>query len=232
MKLARHIGGILVALSVFLALPTVSVAAGFQFLGPWFVAREYAQPGFPPAERYQPAERLALAQETVRWLVAPNGAEGLRQMRGSAGLVYNEREVGHLVDVMKLLGAIHAAAAASGAICLVALGAAVARPTLRRPVARCILWGSVGLLAVLLATLVGALASFDSFFVGFHEALFPPGTWMFSFSDSLIQFYPVQFWMDFFYQLGALFVVEALMVAGLAFFCLKRAARKGREAQR
>jgi len=231
MKVTRLIAGILVALSVFVALPSVSVMAGFRFLGPWFVAHEYAQTGFPPAERYQPEERLALAQETVRWLVAPNGVEGLRQMQSSAGPVYNEREVGHLADVMTLLGLIRTLALASGAICLAALGVALARPTSRRPVARSVFWGSTALLALLAVILVGALTSFDSFFVGFHQALFPPDTWMFDWADSLIQFYPVQFWMDFFYQLGALFVVEAMAVAGLALLCLRGAARKGREVQ-
>jgi integral membrane protein (TIGR01906 family) len=228
MKVARQVASIVLALSVFVALPALSVAVGFQFLGPWFVAREYAQPGFPPAERYQPAERLALSQETVRWLVAPNGAEGLRQMESSAGPVYNAREVGHLVDVMKLLGVIRGLAAAAGAICLVALGVALARPALRRPVACSAFWGSAALLAVLAVILLGALTSFDTFFVGFHEALFPPDTWVFDFSDSLIQFYPVQFWMDFFYQLGALFVVEALVVAGAALLYLRKAAGRRR----
>ncbi|HOG48220.1 MAG TPA: DUF1461 domain-containing protein [Anaerolineae bacterium] len=222
MRVAAPIGRTFLALSVFLAVPAAIVLLGFHALGPWFVAQQYAQPGFPPAERYQPAERLALAQETVRLLTSPNGEEGLRALRRGSELVYNDREVGHLVDVMKVLGAMRWLLAVTGAIWLGSLGVALARPAWRRSLARSTFWGSVALLAVLAGLLIAALLAFDTFFIRFHEVLFAADTWTFDYADSLIQFYPVQFWMSFFYTLGAAIVVGDLAVAVAAFAWLRR----------
>lgn len=222
MRVAKPIGRFVLALSVFLAVPVAIVLVGFYALGPWFVARQYAQPGFPPAERYEPSERLALAQQTVRYLVARDGAQRLREMHRGSELVYNEREVGHLVDVMTILDVMRWALAVSGAIWLASLNVALVRPAWRRPVARSTFLGSVALLAVLVGLLIAALLAFDSFFIRFHEVLFPADTWMFDFSDSLIQFYPVQFWMSFFYSLGAAIVVGNLAVVGMSFAALRR----------
>ncbi len=210
------------ALAVFLIVPTVGVLVPFQFLGPWFVAHEYARDGFPPAQLYRPAERLALAQETVRHLVSPDGEQGLVAMRHNGAPVYNAREVGHLVDVMKVLAAMRWVLAAAGAVWLAGLGVALLRPAWRLPLARSTLCGSAALLAVLAGLLAVSLLSFGSFFVRFHELLFTADTWIFDYSDSLIQFYPVEFWMDFFLLLGVSMVAEALAVAGLAWGYLRR----------
>ncbi len=221
-KLLPGLGRTMLALAVFVIVPTAGVLVPFQFMGPWFVAHEYARAGFPPAERYQPAERLALAQETVWQLISPNGEQGLAAMQHDGQPVYNAREVGHLVDVMRVLGAMRWMLAASGAIWLAALGVALFRPAWRLPLARSTFWGSAALLAVLGSLLVISLLSFGSFFVSFHELLFKADTWTFAYTDSLIQFYPVEFWMDFFWLLGASMVAEALLVAGLSLAYLRR----------
>jgi integral membrane protein (TIGR01906 family) len=218
-KLWGGAGRVALALAVFLVLPTTGVLV---FMSPWFVAHEYGQAGFPAAERYEPAERLALAQETVRHIVSPGGEQGLRAMQSGGEPVYNEREVQHLVDVIVVLDALRWVWRAAGVALLAALGLALVRPAWRRPVARSVFWGSAALLATLGAILVTAALSFDFFFVNFHQVFFKPGTWMFNYSDSLIQFYPVEFWMDAVWKLGALVVAMALVVGGLALACLRR----------
>jgi integral membrane protein (TIGR01906 family) len=217
-----NVAKVLVAVAVFLIVPTAGVLVPFQFMGPWFVASEYAQPGFPPAELYQPAERLALAQQTARYIISPTGAQELREMRHGDEAVYDEREVQHLVDVMVVLHGMRRVLAVAGLIWLAALGVAIAGPAWRQPLAASIFQGSMALLAVLAGLLIASFLSFDSFFVRFHEVLFKADTWMFSYSDSLIQFFPVEFWMDFFWKLGASIAVEALAVAALALAYLKR----------
>lgn len=211
-----------VALAAFLIVPAAGVLVPFHTMGLWFVAHEYARPGFPPAARYEPNERLALAQETVQHLLSPSGEQGLRGMRHGGEAVYNEREVGHLVDVMTVLRALRVVLAAAGVAWLAALGVALARPAWRRPLARSTFWGSAALLALLGSLLVVSWLSFDTFFVRFHEVLFQAGTWTFDYADSLIQFYPVEFWVDFFWMLGLSLAAEALVVAGLALAYLRR----------
>jgi uncharacterized membrane protein len=47
--------------------------------------------------------------------------------------------------------------------------------------------------------------------VQFHELLFPPGTWTFAYTDSLIRLFPEQFWFD----IGVLISVSTLILGSL-----------------
>lgn len=219
-RLLAALGTCVVGLAIFLFLPSGSV---LLFMSPAFVAHEYAQPSFPPAELYSPADRLRLAQETVRYL---NGgrdvAERLREMRHDGRPVYNEREVQHLVDVWMVVYWLRWAWRLAALILGAALVLAIWVPGWRMPVARGLFQGSAALVATLLTILISALLSFDWFFVRFHQVFFASGTWIFDYTDSLIQFYPVEFWMDATWKLGAAILVEALAVGGLALTWLGR----------
>jgi uncharacterized membrane protein len=60
--------------------------------------------------------------------------------------------------------------------------------------------------------------------VQFHELLFPPGTWTFNYSDSLIRLFPEMFWFD----IGVLISGLALalgVVAALTGWLWQRALR-------
>jgi uncharacterized membrane protein len=57
------------------------------------------------------------------------------------------------------------------------------------------------------------LISFGVFFVGFHEIFFPPGTWTFFYSDTLIRLFPERFWRDAFLTVGILSVFGGLALA-------------------
>ncbi|OGO06326.1 MAG: hypothetical protein A2Y73_05165 [Chloroflexi bacterium RBG_13_56_8] len=65
---------------------------------------------------------------------------------------------------------------------------------------------------------IGVVASidFDVFFTRFHQAFFPPGTWTFPEGDTLIQLYPLQFWMDAVRQMAVVIVLEVALTYGLA----------------
>jgi len=72
-----------------------------------------------------------------------------------------------------------------------------------------------GLLVVLIALV---LLSWRWFFVAFHDVFFPPGTWTFDWTDSLIRLFPDRFWFDAGVLLvgGALVVGVLVMVVGWA----------------
>jgi integral membrane protein (TIGR01906 family) len=53
-------------------------------------------------------------------------------------------------------------------------------------------------LLLLGAILLFVLFGFGVFFVGFHEVLFPAGSWTFEYSDTLIRLFPERFWRDVF----------------------------------
>jgi len=59
--------------------------------------------------------------------------------------------------------------------------------------------------------------AWSTFFVQFHELLFPPGTWTFAYSDSLIRLFPEKFWFDFGVLLSVLAFSLGLIVTGLGW---------------
>ena len=67
-----------------------------------------------------------------------------------------------------------------------------------------------------------ALISFNAFFTWFHRLFFVEGSWLFPVKDSLIQFYPLPFWMDASAALVVLTIFEALLLAALTFASLRR----------
>jgi len=223
-KVLAGLGQLIVALALFVLLPAGNV---LLLASPAFVAHQYAQPGFPPAERFQPEERLALSQQTVRYLSVRQGIQALREMRRGEERVYNEREIIHLIDVKVALDVVRWLWLAGNAVFLVALMAALLRPNLRLPVARAAWRGSVALFGVIGGILISALISFDWFFIRFHEVLFPPNTWTFPHEDSLIQFFPIEFWINATWKLGAATLLAALLVGSLACLYLVRSRGKG-----
>ena len=66
------------------------------------------------------------------------------------------------------------------------------------------------------------LIGWNTFFITFHELLFPPGTWTFSYSDSLIRLFPEKFWFDFGVILSTSVLVEGILVWGLGYFLRRK----------
>ena len=83
------------------------------------------------------------------------------------------------------------------------------------------LWQTGSFFAVLVGILVGALLSFDAFFTLFHRVFFSGDSWLFAYEDSLIQFYPLQFWMDITGYLGVSILLEGLVLGGLSLTYLR-----------
>ena len=214
---------VLVALAVFLFLPATNV---LLLTRPAFVAHEYRQPHVPPADRYDAQTRLQLSQDTVRWLNSGQGIEELAALRHDGQPVYNPRELRHMADVNAVMDGLRWVWRLAGVIIVGGLALAIFRPAWRRPFARGVFLGGAALVATLAGILIGALLSFDAFFVRFHQVFFEGGTWLFAYDDSLIQFYPVQFWMDATWILGSTSLVEGLVVGSLSHVYLGRSSRR------
>ena len=202
----RAILRLLIVLAVPIVLTMVVVRA---LTLPWYPAFEYARPGFPQDSfGLTQQERLSLAQASIRFLNVPGHTELLTDLRLPNGEpAYNEREFSHMVDVKRVFSRLTLLA---GAMLLVAV---IAAAVLARLDDRCGIWDAIaeggGLtLAVLLTLGVWMLTGFDQFFTFFHGLFFQPGTWTFSYSDTLIRLFPLPFWQD-----------AGLIVAGAVSLC-------------
>jgi len=128
-------------------------------------------------------------------------------------------------DVRTLFG--HALRAQLVAVVVLAvLALALARTSLRAVVPLGLLAGALATLAVALLAIPLILLGFDGFFVRFHEVFFSGDTWRFNDADTLIRLYPEQFWQDVSRLAAAITVLQALLLAPLAWWWLRAARRR------
>ena len=180
-------------------------------LTPAFVEIEYRTPNFP-ADPYgfMQEDRLHWAQLARIYLLNDADISFLAGMRFPDGsLVYNQRELGHMVDVKNVVKATLVVWYISLAI-LIGLGvwAVVGGwwDTYRLGLVRGGWLTVIFVGSVVLFVLVG----FGVFFVYFHEVFFNPGTWIFEYSDTLIRLFPERFWRDAFLVIGGLSLAGGL----------------------
>ncbi|MFQ6058318.1 MAG: TIGR01906 family membrane protein [Anaerolineae bacterium] len=208
-RLAQFV--IAVALPAFLLLTNVRLLMTSAFLH-----YEYGRAGFPAAAEFTAAQRMATAQTTLAYVRGHTELDALRQ------LPYREKEVRHLVDVRVLTGRAFATHWLTGGLLLLSL-LFLARQTQTRPLAaRSLVYGSGLTLALLGVMALIVYVNFDWFFVRFHRLFFEGDSWLFDFSDTLIQVFPIPFWFDAALGLALLTMGEALAVGLGSYVWLRR----------
>ncbi len=206
--------GILLVIAVppFLVLSNVNV-----FMTPQFVYYEYGKPDFPPSQRFDAAARTTFAAGTVRYTRGDLNDADLKNLG-----IYNERELSHMRDVQDLARVALTLGYALGALIVLAaivlwragLGTAATRGLFNGAVLTLAIFGALGLFA---------LVAFNTFFVAFHRVFFVGDSWMFAYTDSLIQFYPQPFWVDASLGIVVFTVLEAVVLAGITYRSARRA---------
>lgn len=206
-----------------------------------YVEFEYAKPNFPRdlalvnevqqqrlgLEPFTQAERQELALVAVEYLKRSQPAEDViylleeQTLPGTDSPLYNEAELSHMVDVKHLTDAISRLNLFASFIVIGGLFVLLLMAPHRELAYRAIFRGGVATTALLLLIGLFILLAWNIFFVQFHELLFPPGTWQFAYSDSLIRLFPEMFWFDF----GVLLSIVALslgVITTLAGWFLSR----------
>lgn len=186
-------------------------------------------PGFeygriaPDMFGFTPEERLALAHDTLAYLQRPEPAaeviyllEDLR-LPGTDRPLYNESEISHMIDVKVVADGIRWVAYGAGGIVFVGLAALLIPARTRSFGWRTLMWAGLATVIALAAIALIILVAWPIFFVQFHELLFPPGSWTFAYSDSLIRLFPEQFWFDFGVLVSVGTLVLGVMVALLGW---------------
>jgi integral membrane protein (TIGR01906 family) len=213
----QSVAGWIVAL---LVPPLLVIGAVRLLMTPAFLELEYRTPNFP-ADRYgfTMQDRLLWSKATLVYLTDWRDRAYLEQLQFADGTpIYNERELQHIVDVQNVLRLLLRFWNFS-VFLLVALGVWAWLGGW---------WGrfllSIGRGGLFTAIFIGAgvlfvLVAFGIFFVLFHQVFFPPGTWQFFYSDTLIRLFPERFWRDAFLAVGAFSGVTGLL---LWYFLVRR----------
>jgi integral membrane protein (TIGR01906 family) len=193
----------------------------YIFMTEGFVQFEYSQPGFPPSERFTADARYNNSIQTVRYVWGQISLTDLNNLG-----VYNSREIKHLVDVQNVAHAAVTFHAVCGLVILLALIVLVRPPSTRIYAARALVTGGATTLVVITVIGIFSVVAFDQFFVLFHHIFFEGNSWLFNYTDSLIQFYPEPFWEAASYGF-ALFVGAASLLIGVAGWVWQRSLRRG-----
>lgn len=210
----------LLTLIRWLVIVTMPILLGFGMI--WAViAWDY--PAFeyqripPDIYGFTPEERLQLARDTLAYMQRTEPAEDviylLEELRlpGTDQPLYNDREIEHMLDVKHLTDALRAGAIIAGMIVVVGLGILLIPKVSRRFGWRTLMHSGLATMVVLAVIALSILIAWPIFFVQFHELLFPPDTWTFAYTDSLIRLFPEQFWFD----VGVIISVGTLVLGAL-----------------
>ena len=191
---------ILVPIFVVLGLLLTAIRL---LLTPIFVQFEYSTPNFPE-DRYgfTKEDRLKWAPYALDYLVNNEGISFLGDLTFEDGsLLYNERELSHMLDVKNLT---QAALKVWYFVLVVLLGFGIWAWRANWLTAYKQMLGSGGKATVIVigVLILGIMVGFNAVFTGFHRIFFMGDTWLFSYSDTLIRLFPIRFWRDVFIALG------------------------------
>lgn len=203
---------------IALLMPFVlTLGSLYYFMSPQFIEWQYARPDFPPAQLFTPEARLYNSVQTLRYTRGEISEQDLVNLN-----VYNEREIKHLVDVYKVTSGVFVFEPIALLIVLGSLLVLWLGKSTRVNAARGLFYGGIFTFVFIGAIGLFAAFAFDSFFVTFHRVFFEGETWLFNYTDSLIQFYPVEFWTTTVYGIALSTLFGALVATAVGGFLMRR----------
>ncbi len=206
---------LVVGIPVFLVLTNL-----FVLMTPEWLDMQYHRPGFPQSVRFDDAARRYYAIESIEYV---RGHRTFEQFHALG--VYDAREIEHMVDVRELVDRVQVIYPLIGTLLALALGALAARPATRACAARGMIGGAVLTAAFFGVVGIFAVVGFQSLFTLFHRIFFEGDTWLFNYTDSLIQFYPLPFWFETSLALVALTLGEAGVLGAAGWWWQTRRSR-------
>ncbi|MEO6397911.1 MAG: TIGR01906 family membrane protein [Tepidiformaceae bacterium] len=141
------------------------------------------------------------------------------QIEGQEAPLYNEREIAHMKDVKTLMRFVYRLNEFSLAVLMSYIAGVYlwARERSLRTLAKQSLAGVAVGFAGLVFVGVFALTGFDAAWTKFHQLVFKNDLWRLDPTrDRLIQMFPERFWQESTYIIGALTLVEAAAIVGVA----------------
>ena len=199
----------LLTLVVTLSVPPMLILANVYALAtPAWWTFQSSQPGFPESVRFSDADRRYNATESIEYVI---GNRTYAQFKALG--VYDDRELKHMVDVRVLIERTRVFYGIELALVLLALFAVP-----RQMFAQSLWRGAILTIAFFAAAGIFAAVGFQTFFTLFHRLFFEGETWLFNYTDSLIQFYPLPFWFATSLTLIGATIGEAVIVGAMGWW--------------
>lgn len=204
---------VLRTLPVFL-IPIILILGSARLLATdAYLAFEYGKTSFPPdSYGFTPQQRFILASTNIHYVSAhlPTGQLSKQTLNGMP--VYKGREVTHMADVKAVFQVILRVWQV-GFILFLLRGFIFWQNGERMAFASAIQSGGLLTSGIILAIALPALFAWQTWFDLFHRFFFVPGSWLFSYSDTLIRLFPIKFWFDATITISILSLMAGLIVA-------------------
>jgi integral membrane protein (TIGR01906 family) len=217
---------------VALAMPVFIILIWVRILwNPWLVQWEYGKADFP-RDPYglSNQQRIDYALQWVNYYNSNQSPEaGIKfftelQFPGANLPVYSPYDVKHMVDVRLVTDKAWRILGVAGIIVIGGLLALLIPRSTRRDGYAAIFIGGLISTLLLASLILFLLLSWRTFFITFHEVLFPSGGWTFDLTSMLIRIFPDRFWFDTFaLGVGGALVLSAVVT--LIGWLLNRGAR-------
>lgn len=194
---SRRIIEWLLRLYITIAFPFLVVMIFVRLvMTPLFPQFEYNRPDFPTDYYgFTVQDRLNYFPYAIQYLLNGDDISFLGNLHFPDGReMYNTRELHHMRDVKTVTQYAYLSAVIGGilAVLIIACFWRSNRSALRYA----LLNGSRLTIGIILAIVIIAVTSWETFFTTFHQLFFAGGTWQFEYSDTLIRLFPEQFWFD------------------------------------
>ena len=182
-----------------------------------YLSYEYGKPSFPPdAYGFTVQQRFILASTNIHYVRAhlPDNELSKQNLNGTA--IFNDREVAHMADVQTVFQ--FALRVWQFAFILFVLLAFVLWKKGEQTMVTAALRQG-GLLTSVIILMIGLLAVFawQAWFEMFHRLFFDSGSWLFSYTDTLIRLFPIEFWFDSVLTISILSFVGGTLLALLGW---------------
>ena len=191
----RFTRGLQLILILFIPIMIITTAVNI-LVTDQYLTFEYRKASFPPDPfGFTSRQRFIFASTNIHYVRAhlPNDELSKQVLNGIP--LYTPREVSHMADVQSVFRFIFRLWKVTF-IFLVLIGFILWQQKERWILGSGLQWG--GIVTCLIIVLIGLVAVFawQSWFESFHLLFFQPGSWLFSYSDTLIRLFPMQFWFD------------------------------------
>lgn len=199
---------------LILLVPLIVIAGAVRLLTTdQYLAFEYGKSSFPPdAFGFTRRQRISLASTDIHYVSGHLPQDTLARQTLQGTPVYNLREVGHMADVRSVFEGVFRAWHLS-LFLFVLLAMVLWQRAGLEAVTSALQWGGV-LTAGIITGIAGlALVAWQTWFDLFHRFFFAPGSWLFSYSDTLIRLFPVEFWFDAVMTIAIISLMGGLLLA-------------------
>lgn len=178
-----------------------------------YLAFEYGKTSFPPDPfGYTQQQRFILASTNIHYVRAHLPDDELSKQTLNGVPVYNSREVSHMADVQAVFQSVSRVWQVAF-ILLLLMGLVLWQQRERKALASAVQSGGLLTSGIILSIALLAIFSWQFWFDTFHLFFFESGSWLFSYSDTLIRLFPLKFWFDATLTISSFSLIGGLLLA-------------------